>query len=580
MTSMIKHAVSYRKLVFGIYLSVALIAALLMHHSIEQIERDISNIARERGSVLFRLIELTRDWGSRHGGVYVPVTDETQPNPYLKDPRRDITDNLGRQLTLINPAYMTRQIAEIASQAEGVRFHITSLKPIRPANRADAWEAESLDLFERSSQKERLAFFNDGGGVVDGPVHRYMAPLMVKQPCLKCHERQGYKLGDIRGGISISMPAEKLMALAEQRRLQVVWLYLAGALIVAVLGHLVALRTRHHLEALEEINRQQEAVIAAQNSVLTEAEKEQLIASAVFSNAAEAVMVTDRNNAIVRVNPAFTAITGFSQAEVLGQDPRIMKSGRHSADYFKAIWHDLQTSGRWEGEIWNKRKNGEVFAAWLAITTIPSDAGEGRHIATFIDITQRKEAEEIVLHRANYDELTGLPNRGLFDDRLTSAMANAKRHECSFGLIYIDLDWFKQVNDTLGHVAGDGLLSEAAKRMRLCVRDTDTLARLGGDEFAVVLPDIASLGEAEEVAIRINHLLAQPFELPEGVAHVSGSIGIAIFPQDAGEILQLKKLADQALYEAKAAGRNTYRLARKQAAEEDLFASGTDKSSN
>jgi diguanylate cyclase (GGDEF)-like protein len=238
-----------------------------------------------------------------------------------------------------------------------------------------------------------------------------------------------------------------------------------------------------------------------------------------------------------------------------------LKSGRHDKAFFNEMWRHLDELGRWEGEIWNRRKNGEVYVEWLAITTISGEAGEGRHVATFTDITKRKEAEEIILHRANFDALTDLPNRGLFDDRLDSVMAMARRHHRNFALMYIDLDKFKAVNDTLGHAAGDALLSESAKRMEQCVRDTDTVARLGGDEFALLLSDLSDSREAEEVAHRINHALAEPFSLAEGSAHVSGSIGIAIFPQDGPDELLLKKAADQALYAAKASGRNTYRMA-------------------
>mgnify|MGYP000900399791 CR=1 FL=1 len=551
----------YPRLVAAIYMLVALVAFFSMRHSIGEIDGDIANVARERGSVLFRLIELTRDWNARHGGVYVPVTAETQPNAYLKHPKRDIVDTDGRALTMVNPAFMTRQIAEIAEKAEGVRFHITSLKPIRPANEADPWEKESLALFEQSGLKERLGFFADGGGVLPGPAHRYMAPLVVKPPCMKCHDFQGYRVGDIRGGISVTMPADKLVAIAEQRRKQMMMLYLVGFIVVAGLGHMVAWRTRRHLDALEEINRRQEAVIDEQSQELSEAEKEQLIATAVFNGAAEAVMVTDRDNRILRVNPAFTAITGYTPVEVVGLDPQLLKSGRHDAAFFQEMWHHLGTLGRWEGEIWNKRKNGEIFAAWLAITTVEGKAGEGRHVATFIDITKRKEAEQIVLHRANFDQLTQLPNRGLFDDRLVNVLAMAQRHRRSFALMYVDLDHFKEVNDTYGHAAGDSLLAEVAHRMEKCVREADTVARLGGDEFAIILSDLNNPEEVEEVARRINRALAEPFPLDEGSATIAGSIGIAIFPEHGQDELLLKKHADKALYAAKAAGRNTYRIA-------------------
>ncbi|MDP1525179.1 MAG: diguanylate cyclase [Rhodocyclaceae bacterium] len=554
-------ALPYRTIVFAIYLLVALMASLSLHYSLREIDQDIANIARERGAILFRLIELTRDWNARHGGVYAPVTEANQPNPYLKHPQRDITDQHGRQLTMVNPAFMTRQIAEIAEMDEGVHFHITSLNPIRPANEADAWETESLTLFEKSALKERLDYFADGGSVLPGPAHRYMAPLIVKPACMKCHDFQGYQLGDIRGGISVSMPAEKLMVIAEERRKQAMGLYLIGFLIVAGLGHLVAWRTHRHLALLESINREQEGVIAERNQELSEAEKEQLIASAVFDNANEAIFVTDRDNKILRINPSFTAMTGYTPLEAIGQDPGLLKSGRHDAAFFTEMWRHLNEVGHWEGEIWNRRKNGEVFAAWLAITTIQGEAAAGRHVASAIDITKRKEAEEIILRRANYDKLTQLPNRSLFDDRLISVLAMARRHRRSFALMYIDIDWFKNVNDTLGHAAGDALLSQAAERMEKCVREADTVARLGGDEFAVILSDLNNANETHEVADRINRALVETFDLNEGSCQVSCSIGIAIYPQDGTSELLIKKAADQALYAAKGAGRNTYRMA-------------------
>ncbi|MCX8017870.1 MAG: diguanylate cyclase, partial [Rhodocyclaceae bacterium] len=516
-------------LIQGFTANNQLIAAGAMQASLRAIDADLANLARERGAVLFRLIEITRDWNARHGGVYVPVTDQTQPNPYLSHPRRDITDNHGRQLTLINPAFMTRQIAAIAEQVEGARFHITSLKPIRPANAADPWEAESLALFEQTGLTERLAFFPDGGGGMAQPVHRYMAPLLVKEACLACHAAQGYQVGDVRGGISVTMPAEKLLALGQQRKKQVMLLYLAGFVVIAALGHLIAWRTRRHLDLLAMINARQESLIAARTHDLAEAnaalereisevasarretEQERRLAAAVFECAAEGIMVTDRDNRILRVNPAFSAITGYAPDEVLGRDPKLLKSGRHDAAFYAEMWRHINEVGRWEGEIWNRRKNGEVYVEWLAITTIADAGGEGRHVATFIDITKRKEAEETILHRANFDALTNLPNRNLFEDRLIGVLAMARRHRRRFALLYIDLDFFKEVNDSLGHSAGDLLLVEVARRLERCVRDADTVARLGGDEFVLLLADLNDAWEAEEVAQRINQAMAQEF---------------------------------------------------------------------
>ena len=403
-----------------------------------------------------------------------------------------------------------------------------------------------------------------------------MAPLLVKPACMKCHEAQGYKVGDIRGGISITMPADKVVAIGNARRVYVAGVYLVAALVVAGLGHFVAWHMRRHLRVLAEINSNQESVIAARThelSVANEALQKEIaeveaaqgelqIAATVFERAAEGIMVTDHQNRIIQVNPAFTAITGYGSDDAIGMTPRLLKSGHHDRHFYEEMWHHLLAVGRWEGEVWNRRKNWEVYIEWLSITTVPGGAPDaGRYVATFTDITKRKEAEEIILHQAHYDALTDIPNRHLFDDRLDSALAIARRHKRSFALLYADLDFFKNVNDTLGHAAGDKLLTEAARRMAKCVRAVDTVARLGGDEFAVILTDLEDVAEAEEVARRLIGVIAQPFALPEGEARVTGSIGIAIYPRDGNDDLLLRKSADEALYAAKAGGRNAYRFA-------------------
>jgi diguanylate cyclase (GGDEF)-like protein/PAS domain S-box-containing protein len=709
---------AYRWTLAAIYGLGALATAWGLSVAFERIEQDTASIAHERGSVLFRLIEITRDWNAQHGGVYVPVTPSTPPNPYLDHPRRDVTTTDGQQFTLINPAYMTRQIAEIAEKADGARFHITSVRPLRPANSPDPWESESLRMFETAGLKERLGFFLDGGGTGGGPVHRFMAPLVAKAACLPCHEHQGYRVGDIRGGISVTMPATALLAIAGERRQHALLLYGAAYLLLAGLGHLVTRRTRAHLLALDHINRGQEAVIAertrdlhaanhaleievaeaaaaqrdldasraryravvesSQSGVVVvedgqitfindrmveimgypaeqlcrmglaqwavaadrqwlaerqralpgsesdaqerrlrllhrdgvtirhvdvqarshrdpggalmlvasfvdrtgqlQAEQEQLIAAAVFGSAAEAIVVTDKDNHILRVNPAFTDITGYQPSDVLGRDPRVLGSARHDPAFFAEMWRHLVNFGRWEGEVWNRRKNNELYVAWLAITTVQGDALQGRHVATFTNITRRKEAEEIILHRANFDGLTNLPNRSLFDDRLARLMASARRHHRRFALMYLDLDHFKGVNDQFGHGAGDEVLVEASRRMERCVRDADTVARVGGDEFAVILSDLDDgtpadrtamathgTGIALDIALRMNRALEAPYLVRDGPARLSASIGLAIFPDDGDDEHALKQAADRALYAAKAGGRNTCRMASGQA---------------
>lgn len=252
---------TYCKVVLAIYAVAALLTTLVVAASLREVDSDTDHLARERGEVLFRLIETTRDWSARHGGVYVPVTEASPPNEYLKHPRRDITDQNGRALTLVNPAYMTRQIAEIAAREDGVKFHLTSLKPIRPENRPDDWETESLQFFESGALADRLSFL-PGNGADGGPAHRYMAALMVKTPCLKCHEVQGYKVGDIRGGLSITMPADKLLAVAEVRKGQIIALGVVLGTLLAALGHWIARMAHGHLKTINQINASLEATVA------------------------------------------------------------------------------------------------------------------------------------------------------------------------------------------------------------------------------------------------------------------------------------------------------------------------------
>lgn len=567
----------YRRTLALIYAGTLLLFLLLGLYEWRQIGRYVESLALERGRVLFSLIELTRDWNAQHGGVYVPVTAATQPNPHLEDdPTRDLTGSDGRRYTKVNPAYMTRQIAEVAEKASGVRLHITSLKPLRPENRADEWEARALRLFESDvSAKEHIEFvesYDFGGKLV--PAHRYMAPLLVKQYCLKCHEKQGYRVGDIRGGISVTMPAGDLLGLLETRRLDNLWLIFTGFVLTAGLLHMAAAMARRHYRVLQRVAHDQEEVIAERTRELEERnddlhrevaerrrrEGELRIAGAVFESAAEAIVVTDADNNIVRVNPAFTAITGYTPQEVMGRNPALLKSGRHGKEFYEEMWATLQARHHWEGEIWNRHKNGHIFVEWLSIARIADGQDAGQYLAVFHDITRRKEAEELLRHKAHHDALTDLPNRVLFYDRLQAAFSQARRYRRVFALLQIDLDRFKEVNDTLGHAAGDELLVEAGRRLASCVRESDTVARLGGDEFAIIISEMVRDNEAEQVAQRAVQMLSDPYHLNAGTVRISGCIGIALYPQHGQDSDQLQHNADSALYAAKEAGRNTYRI--------------------
>ena len=285
------------------------------------------------------------------------------------------------------------------------------------------------------------------------------------------------------------------------------------------------------------------------------------LAATVFETTTEAIMVSDADNRIKAVNPAFIAITGYSEADVIGRDPGMLSSGRQSAAFYKGMWTELRDQGRWSGEIWNRRKNGEVYPEWLSITAIHDKNGEiAEYVGVFSDISKKVEAEEQIRWQANYDALTELPNRNLFFDRLSRSISAAKRNHGKVALLFVDLDRFKIVNDTLGHHVGDSLLKAATDRLGLCVRDSDTLARFGGDEFTIILPTIEHAEDAAVVAEKIIGALSEPFDLEEHRAFVGASIGITVYPNDADDPVTMLRNADVAMYRAKDSGRNAFRF--------------------
>jgi diguanylate cyclase (GGDEF)-like protein/PAS domain S-box-containing protein len=285
------------------------------------------------------------------------------------------------------------------------------------------------------------------------------------------------------------------------------------------------------------------------------------LAAVVFETTAEAIMVLDASFRITTVNPAFAAITGYQAQEVIGRRPSFLALAQGDGDPLEAIWDSIRRQGRWDCEQWNRRKNGEEYAERLSITAIADDGGQiSQYVVVFSDITQRKLDEERIRYQASYDTLTGLPNRSLFIDRLNQALNMAERTGQRVGLMFLDLDGFKLVNDTLGHDVGDELLKEAAKRLMFCVRHGDTVARLGGDEFTIIMPNLGEVRNAPAVAQRIIDTLEQPFTLRNNEAFVSASIGITAFPDDAATAKGLLRNADAAMYRAKEQGKANFQF--------------------
>lgn len=407
-----------RRLTLQVFLAVSVWTLLLtgmLIWTLDNVNDEMMELARLEAVANFNKDQAFRAWATGHGGVYVPETERTVSSPYLANiPERDLVTPSGRRLTLMNPAYMLRQMMEDYDELYGVKGHITSLKPLNPHNRPDEWEAAALREFEKGVQEVFEITEIDGQ-----PFLRLIRPMTTKTGCLKCHSHQGYKVGDVRGGVGVSVPLGKYLSVASERKRNL-WAILVVVWIVG-LGFVWLGASRSRQRILERM------------------------------------------------------------------------------DY--------------EAHIWNQ---------------------------------------------ANFDSLTGLANRTLFMDRLDRALSYARRDHHLLALLYIDLDRFKDVNDTRGHAMGDELLQQVAQRLQQSVRDMDTVSRLGGDEFTVILPVIREKSSAAMVASNILAELSRPFSLEGCDSYLTASIGITVFPDDGSDSGELLKKADTAMYQAKSGGRDGF----------------------
>ncbi len=288
-------------------------------------------------------------------------------------------------------------------------------------------------------------------------------------------------------------------------------------------------------------------------------EEERILTTTILQQTSEGMLTTDAEKIITSVNPAFCELTGYSEDEVIGEPSLLFMTDRHDAAFYIEMNAELDRTGKWQGEVWNKRKAGEDVLIWLTINTLYNEDNTVKlRVGLFSDITEKKQTEMLALKQAYYDTLTSLPNRTMFHDRLGQEIRKSNRSNKPLALFFLDLDKFKDVNDTFGHPVGDKLLIEAAKRITDCVRDTDTVARLGGDEFTVILSDLDDVHGIERIASKIIKSLSQQFQLENNTIYISASIGITLYPNDANNVNDLLKNADQAMYFAKDSGRSRY----------------------
>lgn len=297
------------------------------------------------------------------------------------------------------------------------------------------------------------------------------------------------------------------------------------------------------------------------NFVEREALRQQQLAATVFETSADGMIVTDAQANIDAVNPAFEKLTGYSPEDVLGKNPRFLSSGQHSTEFYKTMWESIHGTGHWRGDIWNRRKNGEIYVQRLTISAMKEENGTvSKYVAVFSDITEEKRQAEEAEFRANHDALTQLPNRALLVDRLSQGLRQMAREDNRLAVLFLDLDEFKQINDLHGHFIGDCLLQEAARRLVHELRKSDTVARLGGDEFVVVSLGANTRASYQLIAEKLIAALSCPYHFGGLELNVTCSVGIALFPDHGGDFDALIQRADRAMYAAKRAGKNNFRL--------------------
>ncbi|HJW24798.1 MAG TPA: diguanylate cyclase [Rhodocyclaceae bacterium] len=521
------------------------------------IERQVLELSTNQGREVFHMMDAMRLWNARHGGVYVTRTERTPANPYLDVPRRDVETTDGMQLTLMNPAYMTRQMAHAVEELTGVRIHMTSLKPINPNNGADAWEAAALREFEAGVREKSELLEVAGQSVV-----RFMAPLATREACLACHAKQGYKVGDIRGGISVTLPTAPFAEPLRQQKRNAVLVHLVGWALVAALTLVALLRSREQLIALANAKEEQEALVEQRTAELRREVNERRQAETrlrlLVDASGSGIFGLAANGDCIFINPVALRLLGVENADQFLGLPILDLITPDEAQVLG--FHDALRLGRrlHSDDCIFQRADGTPFHVEIRLDPLDGEAPTGA-VVNFTDVTERKAEEASIWRQANYDALTGLANRRLFHHRLEQAFADARRNREIIALLFVDLDGFKAINDTHGHEAGDCVLRETARRLEGSIRESDLAARLAGDEFLVILRHLAGEEYAGTVAAKLIDALAQPCRFGDRDLSVSASIGVGLYPHDADNAADLIKNADLAMYRAKQAGKHTYR---------------------
>ncbi len=529
-----RHIVTLAVTAAVLWVAILLVSAFWnmrsQHESVIALARTeaLSHLNKDRA---FRL------WATSQGGVYALKGPNRMVSPVLAHmPDRDLVDQFDRELTLVNPATVIREVGERFSDLYGVKTRITGRVYLNPINKPDEWELATLGRLEQGEKQVEAISTIDGK-----PYMRLMRPMWMEADCMRCHAITGIKVGELRGATGVAIPLQPYFDTLTGTQQNIAFSHTA----LAFLGlGLIGFSARRSLK-MEDVR----AV----------AEQELRRFSLAVEQSASPTMICDPQGHIVYANIRFYDVTGYAPKEVIGQTPRLLKSGETPEAVYTEMWQSLLAGKEWRGEFKNRKKNGDLFWCMETIACVKDDHGATHnYVAVIEDISERKFAEETIRHLAYYDALTDLPNRRYFQERLDQTLAWSRRSAARMVLMLMDLDRFKTINDSLGHLAGDSLLKQTAQRLTERLREGDTVARLGGDEFAMIVTSINDEQDASFVAQKLIEAMRAPMNVLEHQLRVSVSIGIAMFPSDSEQSEDLIRYADIALYQAKENGRDGY----------------------
>lgn len=524
----------YIKLIMLLFTLLVLASTLW---NIQHIHKHIEELAKIEATTNLNRDKAFRLWATRHGGAYFIVDKETQPSPFMSMVEdRDVTTTSGKTLTLYNPATMLRDIMHDYSKLYGIQTRITAKLYMNPKNAPDAWESTALDKLHNGEKKvEELT-------MIKGKEYlRLMQPMYMEQGCMKCHAWTGIKVGELRGAIDVAIPLDKYDVIKKENLQQLVTthflLWLIGMAGILFLGRRLLHSVRENEKNQQDLDIRTQALEQTNNAVL----------------------ITNPKGIIEYVNQAFVQLNGYERDYLLGKTPKVVKSHLNAPALYREMWETITDGRTWKGEFKNRKKNGTIYWCYETISPVCDSDGKITHyIGVIEDIETRKTAEEHIEQLVHYDPLTNLPNRHYFKEKLDAHIIQALRDNKLFGLIYINLDRFKMVNDSLGHTIGDTLLQTFAERLLFIDGDKTFVSRFGGDEFAIITDFMDAQHTIEMFIERIQKAIKEPFFIQGDDIFMTASMGISLYPRDGGNAESLIKASDIAMYGAKLQGKNTH----------------------